>query len=446
MLAGVLRRRAVSRHIREGLPETQVLRRVGWSDPWTLTRLGLYHTALTATTETSTGWNRAARLISLAATGKPGDTRPVDLLSLPAGARSAVAAALGAAGHQMTGEGSLSAALRLALSVARKQPDLGLLSALSASMQDTALAAAALAAAGRHREARIAASRLVPGGQELLNDSDLPLRMGDFVRRSTGKDIDGRPVLTFIIPARDATATIGNAVRSVLSQSWPAVEALVVDDASGDGTADTARSAAAGDPRFRVVVLEHRRGPYGARNMGVAEAGGQFVTFLDADDVALPDRASLSLRPLLDGPHHAGALSRLVRLDERGVFSSPRIWPLVRVNPASLTMSIEQFRKVGPFLEDIVGADAEYLSRVKRAFDTITVLGLATVVARRDGSLTESTGFPVTGLGASRRVSIHEAWVRRHYAEQFGEANTFPPMSREHVREAQGMRWQDIAP
>ena len=84
-----------------------------------------------------------------------------------------------------------------------------------------------------------------------------------------------------VIPCRNAERTVGDAVRSALEQSEPAVEVLVVDDASTDGSAAAARRAGA-----RVIVNSRRRNAGGARNAGIAGARGDVFAFLDADAIA----------------------------------------------------------------------------------------------------------------------------------------------------------------
>jgi len=96
-----------------------------------------------------------------------------------------------------------------------------------------------------------------------------------------------------VIPCRNGERTVGDAVRSALSQSEPPLEVLVVDDASTDSSPEAARRAGA-----RVVACSRRRNAGGARNAGMAVAKGDVFAFLDADATAPPDwlaRASAAL-------------------------------------------------------------------------------------------------------------------------------------------------------
>jgi glycosyltransferase involved in cell wall biosynthesis len=93
------------------------------------------------------------------------------------------------------------------------------------------------------------------------------------------------PTFSVIIPAYEASAFVGEAVRSALAQTVPPLEVIVCDDGSTD---DLERSLPSSD-RIVLVRQEHR-GVASARNTAVDAASGDFVAILDADDVYLPER------------------------------------------------------------------------------------------------------------------------------------------------------------
>lgn len=97
---------------------------------------------------------------------------------------------------------------------------------------------------------------------------------------------DHSPRFSVIIPAYNSEGTIADAIDSVLAQSWPAHELIVVDDGSSDATADRVR--AYGD-RVRYIH-QPNAGVSAARNHGIRAANGDWLAFLDADDLYLPDR------------------------------------------------------------------------------------------------------------------------------------------------------------
>lgn len=102
--------------------------------------------------------------------------------------------------------------------------------------------------------------------------------------------IDGAPLVSVVIPAYNAAASLGETVASAQRQSLAEIEILIVDDASTDDTLALARRLAAADPRIRVFAGEQNRGPSGARNLGFAAARGEWIALLDADDAFETER------------------------------------------------------------------------------------------------------------------------------------------------------------
>jgi glycosyltransferase involved in cell wall biosynthesis len=102
-----------------------------------------------------------------------------------------------------------------------------------------------------------------------------------------------RPVVSVIIIFFDAERYLREAIESVLAQRYDDWELLLVDDGSSDGSSAVAREYTARDPQ-RLHYLEHpghmNRGMSASRNLGVRHAAGEYVAFLDADDVWLPNK------------------------------------------------------------------------------------------------------------------------------------------------------------
>lgn len=92
-------------------------------------------------------------------------------------------------------------------------------------------------------------------------------------------------LVSIIMPAYNAGRTILNAIQSVQSQTHRNFELIIVDDGSGDGTYEKAKDVASADSRIRVFKLDRNSGsPAAPRNIGLQNARGRFVAFLDADD------------------------------------------------------------------------------------------------------------------------------------------------------------------
>jgi len=123
------------------------------------------------------------------------------------------------------------------------------------------------------------------------------------------------PLVSVVIPAYNASAYLAEAVESVLTQSHPRVEVIVVDDGSADNTRHVV-----GRFRDRVKYLHQvHQGAPEARNRGLQEAGGRLVAFLDADDYLLPDSLGLQAEILAARSRLGLVHSGWRMVDEKGL-------------------------------------------------------------------------------------------------------------------------------
>jgi glycosyltransferase involved in cell wall biosynthesis len=102
-------------------------------------------------------------------------------------------------------------------------------------------------------------------------------------------------MISVIIPAFNRADLIGETLESLLRQTLPAAEIIVVDDGSSDNTAAIAESFG---PPVRVIH-QANAGPGVARNRGFAASTGEFIHFFDSDDIALPNKQEVQLRELV---------------------------------------------------------------------------------------------------------------------------------------------------
>ncbi|MBB3595802.1 glycosyltransferase involved in cell wall biosynthesis [Rhizobium sp. BK529] len=106
----------------------------------------------------------------------------------------------------------------------------------------------------------------------------------------SGETFDpSQPLVSVVIPAFNASTFIERTLRSATRQTYPALEIIVVDDGSTDDTADLVKQSAMIDPRIRLLRTPNR-GVSAARNTGIEASSGQFVAFLDADDLWHPTK------------------------------------------------------------------------------------------------------------------------------------------------------------
>ena len=112
------------------------------------------------------------------------------------------------------------------------------------------------------------------------------------------------PAVNVIMPAYNVEPFIGAAIASVLGQSMPDLELIIVDDGATDGSHAAALRAAGGDPRVRII-RQHNRGLSAARNTALRHASAPLIALLDSDDLWAPSYlekqlALLEADPTLD--------------------------------------------------------------------------------------------------------------------------------------------------
>jgi len=132
-------------------------------------------------------------------------------------------------------------------------------------------------------------------------------------------------LVSVVIPCYGQAHFLPEAIESVLAQTYPHLEVLVVDDAS----ADNASPIAARYPGVRCVRGENA-GMAGARNFGIRNTGGDFLVFLDADDRLAPNAIELGLEALEKHPESAAAIGTYQRIAQDGAPITTHEQPIVR--------------------------------------------------------------------------------------------------------------------
>lgn len=102
------------------------------------------------------------------------------------------------------------------------------------------------------------------------------------------------PLISVVMPVHDRARYVAEAVNSILAQTYPHFELIIVDDGSTDESPEIVRALAARDPRIRALFSPHYSQGR-ARNAGIALARGEYIAHMDDDDVALPDRLAAQL-------------------------------------------------------------------------------------------------------------------------------------------------------
>jgi glycosyltransferase involved in cell wall biosynthesis len=123
------------------------------------------------------------------------------------------------------------------------------------------------------------------------------------------------PLISVIIPAYNAEKTIQDTVQSVLNQTYSDIEIIVINDGSTDKTLECLSSIS--DARLNVFSYSNS-GANPSRNRGLTHAAGDYVSFLDADDLWTPDKLDAQLNALKNHPTAAVAYSWTNFIDESG--------------------------------------------------------------------------------------------------------------------------------
>src|ERR1035438_7707365 len=104
-----------------------------------------------------------------------------------------------------------------------------------------------------------------------------------------GKPSNMLPLVSVIIPAFNSARYLADAVESVFAQTYSEVECIVIDDGSTDHTNELLKELLKVHPGLKTA-RKTNGGPSSARNMGLRESTGDFISFLDADDALIPDK------------------------------------------------------------------------------------------------------------------------------------------------------------
>jgi glycosyltransferase involved in cell wall biosynthesis len=129
------------------------------------------------------------------------------------------------------------------------------------------------------------------------------------------------PLVSVVITNFNYRNYVGQAIRSVAAQTYTNFECVIVDDVSTDGSAQVIEETLAelADPRFSLFVNPVNTGQMGAMKAGLARTNGEFVVFVDADDMLLPDFLAQHVRAHLNASSSAGTSSSdTIQIDETG--------------------------------------------------------------------------------------------------------------------------------
>ncbi len=169
------------------------------------------------------------------------------------------------------------------------------------------------------------------------------------------------PIVSVIIPSFNRGWVVAEAVESVIAQDYHPLEIIVVDDGSTDDTGEKLMPF-----REKIILLEQEnRGVSAARNAGIKAAGGEFIAFLDSDDLWMPGKISCQINFFNDNPD-----AMICQTEEIWIRNGKRVNPkkkhkklsgmifepslnLCLVSPSAVMMKKSLFKIKGNFDEDL---------------------------------------------------------------------------------------------
>ncbi|MBF8223895.1 glycosyltransferase family 2 protein [Halomonas sp. 328] len=258
-----------------------------------------------------------------------------------------------------------------------------------------------------------------------LRKGALQLSLGGLCTRRVRARARSRqlPRVSVVMPVYNASATVLLALESLLAQSWPRLEILVVDDASEDDTAEKVAELARFEPRVRLIRHESNRGAYAARNTGMQAARGDYLTVHDSDDWSHPEKITRQVKALLRHRGAKASLSSWIRVDAQLRALGP--WHLcpdwLEPNPSSLLVSREVVETLGLWDEVRVAADNEFIERIRNHYGERAILKVLPKAPLafslvQPSSLTRQSATHVRTIHNGLRYLYHQAaawWHRR---------------------------------
>jgi glycosyltransferase involved in cell wall biosynthesis len=194
------------------------------------------------------------------------------------------------------------------------------------------------------------------------------------------------PLVSVVIPCFNAERYVGETLESVLAQTWPNIEIIVVDDGSTDGSVEAARRYEKSGVR---LIEQGNAGAGAARNRAYAAAQGEFIQFLDADDLIDPEKISLQMARLQAAPRSIASAEwgRFRETPAEARFRAEDCWGdltplewLTRSRKDGLGMMFPALwlipravcERAGPWNEALsLGDDGEYFTRVVLASEEV---------------------------------------------------------------------------
>ena len=235
----------------------------------------------------------------------------------------------------------------------------------------------------------------------------------------------GRDSISVIMTTYNSMNIMLPSIFSILKQTHSNLELIVVDDCSTDGTIEVLNFISQYDSRMRVFQCPRNLGTYWAKNYGMMQARGKFVTFMDSDDLSSEERIRRVVKELLSDANLVMTFCDYIRInstDGKVVLNRGEI-----KRGALIGMAFDReivISKIGWFDSVRVNADDEMKQRIRTSFgnDSISHLPFADYFASlRENSLTTSgyTSNNISKIDEDKSARTFLAPVRQNYTNSY---------------------------
>lgn len=269
----------------------------------------------------------------------------------------------------------------------------------------------------------------IPGDGSGVPDASLPTPQSvriagvSYMSRKAGGVVGAEvtyseePLVSVIMTTYNTEAYVEAAVNSILGQTWRNLELVIVDDCSTDATRERIEALQQRDPRVKLYCFGENNGTYYCKNFGITKSEGAVVTFMDSDDVSLPERIEKQFRAL-NQVGVAVSTCNHVRKDEKG---ETILINGVAERVAYISQMVKRsvLEEVGYFDTVRTSADDEFLRRIRVTYGPsaqVNVKDVLYVALLREGSLTMD---PANAINFVQDRSAPQSFLspqRRHYA------------------------------
>ncbi|HIG19361.1 MAG TPA: glycosyltransferase [Candidatus Poseidoniales archaeon] len=250
---------------------------------------------------------------------------------------------------------------------------------------------------------------------------------------------DDGPLISVIMTTFNWNSMIDSTIDSILSQTYKNIELIIVDDSSKDDLYLHLKSRAENDDRIKLYRMEENGGTYLAKNHGLTQAMGEFITFMDSDDWAHPQRLEFQSRTLQKNGDAVAVIHNYLRINEDGNIAvvSGRVEKLSCI---SLMIKSEVHSEIGFFDSLRVGADSEFIERIQAYYGENSLVKenlISNLMLSSEKTLTGGGKFAITWRGLTGpRLQNRGSWMAWHRKIREGSSSAFleyPLLSRPYI-------------